>query len=530
MSQKQSQKSYGQVMNEWQEQRSFLKRFRSRWLHPPYEALWYEKLWGYFWRLCLLAIPTIGLGFFFLKFRMRTASYRADLAEQVAKRFHATNVKCGTIKESFTGSDCLITALGADGAPGCAFNRMDAHGISFSLGSKIMRTDWTIERLSFSDLHLKLRSGGASDILSAPTPEIKEVNPLDRVFIPEFKTSSFSKQPILMQAGYGLTPRHDELKILSYTSRNFSASWGYSTTTLGGINESQMVAQETSKDSWSFVSSAGKFNQNWLTDLNIDKLDVKLTPDKFSLNEGRFTPGKHGQLTMRGSMDLKDTYVLDVALIGKQVNMNDFIPEKFKRYFSGYADFEGVVSGTVSLSSGVTSQISVKLVPPPTNENEPKKKSNKTEQIVNVGSFANNIPLLRSLYVATGESRLMHVMLSKGSFDIETGGGKCSISNINLEGGDYFRLKGSIEISEEDQDLGARAGAGQKYHFGTKILIGLNSKTAKNLPPNIIEQHFKRESDGFTWMECVLSNEDGMDITRALGEEISRMHRESLTR
>lgn len=530
MSLKKSQKSYSEVMNEWQEQRSFLKRFRSRLLHPPYEALWYEKLWGYTWRMGVVAIAAIALGYTYLTVRLRTPAFRSNLAEQVAKRFHATNVKCGSIRSSLTGSGCLITAMGADGAPGCAFNRMDAHGLSFGLGSKIFRTDWTIDRISFNDLKLDVRTGGGGEILSAPAPEIKLEIPENRVFIPEFKTSSAFKQQILLKAGYGITPRHDELKIKSYATGNFDATWGYSKTTQGGISDAHMLAEQTSEDAWRFVCTSGKFSQNWLSDLNIVNLEVKMAPDKFTINEAKFATGTRGELNLRGSLALKETYVVDVGLTGKQVELHRFLPEPFRRYFSGYGDMEGVISGTVSLSSGVTSRISVKLVPGPIDENETKNKSKQSEPVINVGQFASNIPLFRSLYVATSENRLMQVTLTKGSFDIESGGGKCYISNINLEGGDYFRLKGSIEVSEELEGDGAAIKGGPKHKFDAKLMVGLNPKATKHLAPTLMEKHFKTESEGFSWMDCVLANDDGTDLTRAMGVEITRLHRESLSK
>jgi hypothetical protein len=521
-------------MNEWAAQRSFINRLRSRLIHPPYDAPWYAKIFGYAWRLTLVVGLLSLIAFVGLKVRMRSAGFRSTLAEQVAQRYHATNVTCGKTKSALFADSCMITALGADGAEGCIFNRLDAYDIGFDLGWKFLHTDWKIDRLFVNRMEISLRTGDLSQLNSAPVPEAKQIVP-DRVVIPDFKTSSISKPILRLQGGYGLTPDFKELEIGAFDIRELTMKWGYSTTTSGGFSDANTTIDPTPNGGWILEATSGRFGQNWLTDLQIDRLEAELKQDTIEVKKAQFTHGGTGHVIMNGSIGLGKQPDLNLGIMAQGVNLKSFTPAPFNRYFDASADLEGKITGTIGLASGVKTNLKVRLVPPATKQN-PAGGTRKQEENGKpiIAYLANNIPVLRALYVASGEDRLMQVAITDGSFDLETGGGKMTISNINLASNDLFRLRGTIEATEElmaeptTLTTATMSAPTITYRARGQILIGVNAETALSMPKVIQERYFTQQAEGFYWMKAIFMDEDGQDLTRGIGEEITRLQKESL--
>ena len=66
------------------------------------------------------------------------------------------------------------------------------------------------------------------------------------------------------------------------------------------------------------------------------------------------------------------------------------------------------------------------------------------------------------------------------------------------------------------------------YRARGQILIGVNAETALSMPKVIQERYFTQQAEGFYWMKAIFVDEDGLDLTRGIGEEITRLQKESL--
>jgi hypothetical protein len=541
-------KSYSQVMNEWAAQRSFVNRLRSRIIHPPYDAPWYGKLYGYAWRIAVVLIVLFGLSYIGLKQRIRSAGFRSMLAEEISKRYDATNVTCGFTRTPLFDEGCMIQALGADGTERSFFRRLDAHEMSFNLGWQFLRTDWKLENLVINRLNLKLRSGSVANPLPADSSKSKEAlepsMPIpERVVVPEFKTSQLAKPFTRQQlAGFGLNPDFSELEIRSYDVRDLHLTWGYSTTTTGQIEDANTSLYPHPKGGWEFLSTSGKLTQNWISNLNIKRLEAQISDDKITLTNAAFTHGSIGRMVMRGEMTLGDLPELNLEVAAEGIDLKSVTPAPFNKYFDATAKFSGRITGTVNRASGVKTQFLVTLMPPEakkiTGNVRPLSASEPAENFKpNIAYFANNIPLFRSLYVASGEDRLVQLALTEGSFELESGGGVVRIKNIDLRSHDYVRIRGEITSTEElempnNQTLLTDLEVKPKitYRADGNLFIGLHPDTVKAMPEMVRSRYFLKEEAGFWWMQAKFNAEDGNNITHGLGEEIMRLQKEALTK
>ena len=219
------------------DQRYLINRMRNRILHPPFESPWYGKVFGYAWRVGL-ALMIVGVASYgLLKKKLGSRGYRGVLAEEISARYHATNVFCGKAYSPMLSRSCVVSSVTADGADGSFFKKLSAKNLQFDLGFQFIRTDWTIDLLNIGELSLDLRTGGVEPVIATPEEHLSpKVDPADRAVIPEFKTGRVEKKPgTLLTAGFGIRPDFNELNINAYEATNFSLTWGFSTTTEGGL-------------------------------------------------------------------------------------------------------------------------------------------------------------------------------------------------------------------------------------------------------------------------------------------------------
>ncbi len=517
-------KSHSEMMNEWAAQRSFINQMRSRIFFPPYDSPWYGKVWGYLWRLTFVVAMVVLLSYVFLRTRLRTESFRSYLAEEISQRYKATNVTCGKTVASLWSNECTINALGADGAPGSFFNRLDAHQISFDLSGQMLRTDWHLAKVSFGELNLNLRSGTYDPSATAPASTPAAPSQPDRV-VPNLRTSGLDHRSNLLTAGFGVRPKLSELKIDSYEVKNLGLRWGYSETTAGKLSDANVSLEPTARNGWAFMASSGELTQNWLSGMKVQKLDVTVE-DTMEIKRAIFTRGPGEVIELAGAMSLGDLPELNLTIAGRGVNLKTLTPPAFSSYFDALADVSGTMTGTINRASGVKIQLRVKLVPPA------REGSTKGAEKPTGVAWLKNVPLFRSLYVASGADALVQPVVSEGAFNLETSEGVMKISDLDLVCGDLLRIRGEIQCSEATQAAkmveGVQSVATTTYALRTNLLIGLKSSLVAVMPKNIRETYFTQEAEGMQWLPLKLVGEEGATLTKALAEEISRLHKESL--
>ncbi len=528
MSKPTQKKSHSQMMNEWAAQRSLINQMRSRIVHPPHDAPWYGQLWGYLWRVSLVVGVTALVGYVSIKSRLRTSGFQAHLAEEVSQRYNATQVTCGATSASIWTNECSIKALGADGAEGSFFNRLDAYNIQFDLGNQFLRTDWHLDRLLINELNLSLRSGSYNPPQKA-TPDGSPASTIDRLGGAKTSSAQRPTQALLKTAGFGFKPDFRELTIGAYDVKQLNLKWGYTKTTAGKLDNANSTLEPNRNGGWTFTATDGELTQNWLTGLKVKKLEATVE-DKLLFKEAKFTRAGGEVFELTGAMSLGELPEFDCNLRAHAVDLKSFAPPSFSNYFDASADLEGTLTGTINRAKGIQIKLHAKLIP--SAKDLPSKSSGTgLEPPIPGVAWLKNIPLFRSLYVVSGAAGLAQPRATSGSFDLETSEGEMRITNLNLDC-DGIRVQGALTGLETVKAAklmdGLEGLPTRSYTLQSNLKIGVRTEYAAAMPANIQKQYFTEERDGMRWMSLNLAEESGPKLTQSITDTFSRLQKESL--
>ena len=522
------------------DQRFLINRMRNRIFHPPYESPWYGKVFGYSWRIgmTLLVLGVVSYGL--LKRQLASRSYRGVLAEEISKRYHATNVFCGKAFSPMLKRSCVVSTLTAEGAEGSFFKKLSAKNLEFDLGFQFVRTDWTIDLLNISELSLDFRTGGVEPVMGTPEEHLPATeDPTNRAVIPEFKTGSVGvNHPPLLAAGIGIRPDFSELKIKAYEATNVTLTWGFSTTTEGGLRKCDFASLYPAADGWKLLVRGGNFEQNWLKGFKLEDLEVLISDDKANVVSSNFNMGPNTSASAHGTVKLGAMPQLDLDFEIKGIDLRNAAPEPLRKYFFASANLQGKATGTLNHVRGLQTQIHVDLRSPvedvrglhlsgskPTFRNKPV-----------IAYLTNQVAVAFALYVASGEEVLAQTPLTAGSFDLSTGDSQMSMTNINLQSADLLKITGKLSSREQLVASATKRQVGQedksipimKYEYDADLRIGVHPATVGAMPKLFREKYFQEESDGYRWMTVKVEKGDLAEFTKSLAIEMAEVQKEAI--
>ncbi|MBP7951364.1 MAG: hypothetical protein KA004_17105 [Verrucomicrobiales bacterium] len=522
-------KSFAQAMNEWSAQKSFVKRLRSRVLFPSYDAPWYAKCWGYLWRLAMTGLFLSLLFYVFLKLHHKHPSFRGHLAEEAARLLHGTDATCGLFKWPLFTSEMSINSLGMNGTRESFFTRLDAHGIQAEVGWQAIQDDWRLETVKVGEAVIQLKSGGegAAEAAPAATPV------RDRVAAPpEIKTGAVRPSPNVLAAGFSLRPDFSRLSVERIEFADLTMRWGYSTTTAGAL-ENCVATMERDATGYNLVATSGTFSQNWLRGLTIKELDAHVGTGTIEIRKASFESPNGGLLALAGSISLGEMPEANLVVKLKDVDLKRLTPAPFDKYFNLLASADGTITGSINRQSGIRTKLHVNMTGTGVKGIIAGSLKNGDNDQPPRG-LLNNVPVLRALYVAATENKLIQVSVNEGQFDLESGGGELVLNNLDIRSGDLLRLRGAMafqqSITRPPADKPGEEAPPPRLIAKAKgdLLIGLSPATVGEMPPSIQKQYFPQESEGFRWMRTTFQDEDGESLTSGIAEEINRLNREYL--
>ncbi len=208
---------------------------------------------------------------------------------------------------------------------------------------------------------------------------------------------------------------------------NADLSWGYSDLTKGKIENSRLSAQRKG-EGWSVTFSGGTFSQNWLKDLEIDKLECELTRKGLEITDGRLK-GKQGV----GVLTLKAKVTGPVT--GPQVSgsgtmqgipFDSYLEAEVRPFVGGRLSGNFNLGGSPYISSGITMAAQIAL--------------EADDEIV----IRDKIKLLDAISLVDRHRSYNKVRFRGGSFNFETGKKVASFTDINLEATDHMTLEGEF--------------------------------------------------------------------------------------
>ena len=522
------------------DQRYLINRMRNRIFHPPFESPWYGKVFGYAWRvgLALLIVGVISYGL--LKKKLGSRGYRGVLAEEISTRYRATNVFCGKAYSPMLSRSCVLSSLTAEGADGSFFKKLSAKNLQFDLGFQFIRTDWTIDLLSIGELNIDLRTGGVAPVMATPEEHLEpKVDPADRAVIPEFKTGGSDKKPgTMLTAGLGIRPDFNELKIKAYEATNFSLTWGFSTTTEGGLRKCEFASLYPAADGWKLLARGGNFQQNWLKGFRLEDMEVLLGHDEVRVVSANLNMGPNTSASLQGTVAMGPMPAMNLDFDIKGFDLRNATPEPLKKYFFATGDLRGKATGTLNHVKGLQTQIHVDLRPPNEDSHGLRPTGGKPtfrDKPV-LAYLTNQVAVIFALYVASGEEALAQTPLTGGSFDLSTGDSQLTLSNIDLQSADLMRITGSLSARELLVESAIKRQVGQeeksiptmKYLCDADLRIGVNPSTVAAMPSLFQEKYFEAESEGYRWMNVKMEKADLAEFTKDLAIEMAAVQKDAI--
>lgn len=312
-----------------------------------------------------------------------------------------------------------IRYLALDGGTKSLFDRCEATGITFRMGllDGIFGT-WNANQISVDRLSLSVKAGAESQ---------EEADALSAAIRKKF----------------------DQLKFQAIECKNTRISWGYSARTMGQIDQSRLTAIRDDQG-WQLRFKGGTFSQNWLQNLEIKELTLRLTQSELIVEKGEFVvsgdPNTIATEGVEGRVYFQSVVVkggLRPKLTGKITLENVPLTPLLQQNYQAFV--EGVVSGELELGGSTNSTDGVTL-------------AGRISLKEGDGIFLRNrIPLLSSLSILSPSGSYRKVNLTQGSFLIKTGAGKMAIDNIQLLAVGQMEMKGNFvarpATSEEIDDM-----------------------------------------------------------------------------
>lgn len=233
-------------------------------------------------------------------------------------------------------------------------------------------------------------------------------------------------EDVLFQEMGGLRP--DAIHVL-----NMSMNWGYTERSGGSITASRMKAMPV-PDGWRLSFYGGTFSQNWLKDLQIEKLDVLITREGIRFEEAVFS--KDG-----GSLVLEDVEVVagqrpqvSGKMKMKGMDISSMLPVVMRAYVEGKITGDFEVSGSTNTTEGIKFDGEVAL---------------KDGDVI---TLRDKIPLLRALSVVDANHDYRRVEFKIGSFHIEMADKGMMVSNVKLFADDKMSLMGKMFVRKPSSD------------------------------------------------------------------------------
>jgi len=197
--------------------------------------------------------------------------------------------------------------------------------------------------------------------------------------------------------------------------------WGYSEYTQGRIENSRLTAQRVG-DGWRLLFRGGRFTQNWLRGLEIEKLAVMATTEGLAVEEGIFNVKRSNEAGGTGIITFKNVAVgpgdrpgVSGVVRLQRVDLNSLLPERLGGFM------EGSISGDFKLSGSTNSPEGIGLAGLVSLDGG------------DVLTLRDRIPLLSALTHVDAFNSYRKVSFTEGSFYFKSGGSEMDIRDVKLK-------------------------------------------------------------------------------------------------
>ena len=298
--------------------------------------------------------------------------------------------------------------------------------------------------------------------------------------------------------------------------QNASLSWGYSEVTAGKIENSRLSAQRKG-EGWSVIFKGGTFSQNWLKDLEIEKLECELTREGFEITDGRLR-GREGVGVL--TLNAKVTGPVTGPQVSGSGTMqgipfDSYLDDEVRPFVGGRLSGNFNLGGSPYISSGVTMAAQIVL--------------GADDEIV----IRDKIKLLDAISLVDRYRSYKKVRFRAGRFNFETGKKVAAFTEISLEATDHMKLEGEfISRPPATQEV---TDAIYFDEHGTARPPSADNKEADELPEEVDAADFnlkdaakaaREESDSDQKIKTIFQSEVfGLEVMRREEEARARYRR-----
>ena len=505
-----SRPNYTREINQWGSDRegrqSFRDRARTSLFAPDIFAHPLTRLFGYLWRLGLVALVGALVYWLLLRVHLGGDTFARQLSVESQKLLGADSVKIPKVE--WRGEMGTVRRLQATGGTGTFFRSLEASDITFKVPlSMLWSKEWRFRRITIGSLDLILRSGGLGGSAGVGlTEQEKETIPegfeepvsainakvdLDAT-APETppnpgeeETSAKGRKTLdlrLMKDGFGVAPDFDKLEINAFDANRLQINWGMSEGTFGALTDGSLNAVQKSPGDWTFEIPSATLGQNWLRGLQAKDLRVRYTDGTLEVEETAVRVGD-GAATLSGRVLTGEVPRFELKLKADKLPFERFFGEPFDGFLHLVASGELAIGGSTNLASGITI---------------------KGDLVLNGGSLR-NLPLQDALVNATKRERFRDIEFTSGRCTIATGEGRLEVTNIEVLSRDDIILKGELRW--------------EKGTFSGTLDIGCNPALLQKAPEAVRTGFFQSESGGKLWISTPLVGPLD-DLTKALASRI----------
>jgi len=333
--------------------------------------------------------------------RVDSKSFREDLQANIGKALGSETIETRGLKRSRGYLE--IASINMIGGTNSAFEDLELRAVKRSMGlADGFLTPWSGDSLQVGSMNAYVKGGADSD---------------------EDATASYQS----------LFWSSKNFKLQSIVVAEANLWWGYSSSNRGHILGSRMNATRVG-EGWALTFTGGEFSQNWLKNLEIDRIEAELSPDGFHIHEARLR-SKDTEVSFTLSM-VNGGATPDFEGKGKfsKLAIADYLDEQYLKLI------DGRISGTFEVSGSTNKQEGFKLT---------------TEVVLEEGDrveLRDRIPLFRALSTADRFRSYKKVRLTTGEFRMTTAKDVLQIENLALVASRLMRLEGAFKLRPPKED------------------------------------------------------------------------------
>jgi hypothetical protein len=214
---------------------------------------------------------------------------------------------------------------------------------------------------------------------------------------------------------------------------NMSMRWGFTERSRGAITASKMKAIPHG-DGWKLSFRGGTFSQNWLRELQIEKLDVVISKQGIEFEEAVFS--KDGGSLVMEEFDIVAGHapVVSGKMKIKWMPISSMLPAVARAYADGRISGEFDVVGSTNTTEGITFNGEVVL------------------EKGDVITLHDRVPLLKALTVVDGSNNYRRVDFKSGSFNLKFQEQGLMLSDVKLFADDKMSLIGEMFVRKPKAD------------------------------------------------------------------------------